>query len=393
MIARLFVGVLAVIIMGCGGDSDPPATSSEKGGRPQDAIKIGFLGPLSGDNASSGTDLLNAATLAADEINEAGGVLGRQIELVPVDDACDPATATAAAEKMLGAGIVGVTGGYCSGAAIPASDVLHRHGIPYIVMATNPAVTERGLNTVFRNVGRDDRQGVFAAKFLAGPAEARKLAILHNDSTYAKGLAEHTRTANGDLELGMEIVFFDAIASGQPDYRAALRRVQQSGADTLYFTGYAAEAGIIVRQAKELGLAARLIGGDATNEPIVIKTAGPASEGYIVTTAPLPEFLPGATTFITAYTERFGTEPGPFSVYEYDAVKLLANAVTQAVSTDPKDVGEALRRTRSGGITGEVAFDAKGDRETIFHLTAIVRDGKFRPHKKLGASGTWVDAL
>jgi branched-chain amino acid transport system substrate-binding protein len=393
LIARVCIGVLAVVMMGCGGDSDPPSSSGEKGDKPQAAIKIGVLGPLSGDNAGSGTDLLNAATLAADEINAADGVLGRRVELVPVDDACDPAMATAAAQKLLGIGIVGVTGGYCSGAAIPESDVFQPHGIPYIVMATNPAVTERGRNTVFRNVGRDDRQGVFAAQFLAGPAEVKKLAILHNDSTYAKGLAEHTRTANLDLKLGMEVVFFDAIAPGQADYGAALRKVQQSGADTLYFTGYAAEAGIIVRQAKELGLTVRLVGGDATNEPIVIKTAGPASEGFIVTTAPLPEFLPGATAFITAYTERFATEPGPFSVYEYDAVKVLANAVTQAVSTDPRDVAEALRTTRYGGITGEVAFDAKGDRETVLHLTAIIRDGKFQPHKKFGASGNWVDAL
>ena len=392
MIARLLVGILAALVVGCGGDSESPSTTSEKSGQPQDVIRIGVLVPLSGDNMSSGVDLLNAATLASDEINAAGGVLGRRIELVPVDDACDPQKATAAAQNLLVSGVAGVTGGYCSGAAIPESEVLHPQGIPYIVMATNPAVTERGLNTVFRNAGRDDRQGIFAARFLAGPVGTRKLAILHNNSTYAKGLAEHTRTANGDLKLGMQIVFFDAIASGQPDYRAALTKIKESGADTLYFTGYAAEAGIIVRQAKELGLGVRLIGGDATNEPSVIKTAGSAAEGFIVTTAPLPEFLPGATTFITAYTERFGAGPGPFSVFEYDAVKVLGTAITQAVSTDPRDVGEALRTTRYGGITGEVFFDAKGDRETIFHLTAVVRDGKFRPHKKLGASGNWVDA-
>ena len=390
MRARLLIGGLA-LLMGCGGGPDSES-SGEKSGKPQDVIKIGVLGPLSGDNASSGVDLRNASTLASDEINAAGGVLGRRVELVPVDDACDPQKATGAAQQLLGSGIVGVVGGYCSGAAIPESDVFHPKGIPYIVVATNPAVTERGLDTVFRTAGRDDRQGIFAARFLAGPAGARRLAILHNDSTYAKGLAEHTRTANSDLELGMQVVFFDAIVPGKDDYSSALTKIKQSGADTLYFTGYASEAGIIVRQAKELGLAVRLLGGDATNEPIVIRTAGPAAEGFIVTTAPLPEFLPGATAFITAYTERFGGGPGPFSVYGYDAVKVLANAITQAVSTDPKDVSEALRTTRFGGITGEIAFDAKGDRETIVHLTAIVEDGKFRPHKKLGASGNWIDA-
>jgi branched-chain amino acid transport system substrate-binding protein len=392
LIARLLIGGLALILMGCGGGSDSESTSGQKSDKPHDVIKIGVLVPLSGANASSGVDLLNAAKLASDEINAAGGVLGRPVEIVPVDDGCDPQTATAAAQQLLGTGIVGVAGGYCSGAVIPETDVLHPKGIPYIVVATNPAVTERGLNTVFRNAGRDDRQGIFAAQFLAGPAGARRLAILHNNSTYARGLAEHTRMANSDLKLGMQIVFFDAIVPGEDDYSSALTKIKQTGADTLYFTGYASEAGIIVRQAKELGLAVRVIGGDATNEPIVIKTAGPAANGYIVTTAPLPEFLPGATTFITAYTERFGGGPGPFSVYGYDAVKVLANAITQAVSTDPKDVSEALRTTRFGGITGEIAFDAKGDRQTIVHLTAIVQDGKFRPHKKLGANGNWFDA-
>jgi ABC-type branched-subunit amino acid transport system substrate-binding protein len=190
----------------------------------------------------------------------------------------------------------------------------------------------------------------------------------------------------------MQIVFFDAISPGENDYGPTLTKIERSGADTLYFTGYASEAGPIVRQAKELGLVLRLIGGDATNEPTVVETAGPAAEGYVVTTAPLPEFLPGATAFINAYTGRFGGPPGAFSVYQYDAVKALAGAITQAVSTDSKDVAEVLRTTRSAGTTGEIAFDAKGDRQTIVYMTAIVADGKFRPHKKIGANGNSIDA-
>jgi ABC-type branched-subunit amino acid transport system substrate-binding protein len=389
----LLIASLAVILAGCGGGSDSGSASGEKGGKPQDAIKIGVLLPLSGENANIGADQLNAANLASEEINAAGGVLGRQIEIVPADDGCDPQTGTAAAEKLLGSGIVGVTGGYCSAAAIPETAVLQPKGIPYIALATNPALTERGLNTVFRISGRDDQQGIFAARFLAGPAGARRLAIVHNNSTYARGLAEHARMANSELKLGLEIVYFDAITPGEPDYGSALTKISRSGADTLYFTGYAPEAGVIVRQAKELGLPVRLIGGDATNEPTVIKTAGSAAEGFVVTTAPLPEFLPGATAFMNAYTGRFGGAPGAFSVYQYDAVKVLTDAITRAVSTDPQDVSEALRTTRYAGITGEIAFDAKGDRQTIVYLTAIVQDGKFRPHKKIGANGGWVDAL
>jgi ABC-type branched-subunit amino acid transport system substrate-binding protein len=336
--------------------------------------------------------MINAAKLAAEEINAAGGLLGRQVEILPTDDGCDPQTGTAAAQKLLVSGIVGVAGGYCSGATIPETAVLDPKGIPFVVAAaTNPAVTERGLRTVFRVVGRDDQQGPFAARFLAGPAGARKLAILHDNSTYAKGLAEQTRAGNADLKLGMQIVFFDAITPGERDYTSALTKIKGSGADTLYFTGYLAEAGLIVRQAKDLGLPVRLVGGDATNDPTVIRTAGPAAEGFIATTSPLPAFLPAAAAFSKAYTERYGSGPGPYSVYEYDAVKVLADAITRAGSTDSTKVVEALRATRYDGVTGQIAFDAKGDRQNAVYVTAIVRDGKFVPHKKLDDAGHWVD--
>jgi ABC-type branched-subunit amino acid transport system substrate-binding protein len=181
---RALIAGLAVILTGCGGDSD--SGSAEKRGQPQGPINIGVLLPLSGDNANIGADLLNATHLASDEINAAGGVLGRRVEIVPVDDGCDPQTGTAAAQRLLDSGIVGVAGGYCSAAAIPETVVLHPRGIPYLALATNPALTERGLNTVFRITGRDDQQGIFAARFLADPAGARRLAVLRINTTYSR---------------------------------------------------------------------------------------------------------------------------------------------------------------------------------------------------------------
>jgi branched-chain amino acid transport system substrate-binding protein len=160
----------------------------------------------------------------------------------------------------------------------------------------------------------------------------------------------------------------------------------------LYFTGYLGEAGLLVRQARELGLRIRLAGGDGTNDPAVIKTAGAAAEGYVATTAPLPEFLPGAAGFTKAFIERFKAAPGPYSVYEYDSIRVMADAITRAGSTDSAKIIEALRTTRYTGLTGEIAFDSKGDRQKTLYVTAIVLDGKFRPHKQLDASGGWVDA-
>ena len=385
--------VVCVLTLAACGGADSESRSNQNGGNATNAgtIRIGALLPLSGGNAEAGANMLNAAKLAADDLNAAGGVLGRQVEIVPGDDGCTPEMATAAAQKILATGIVGVAGGYCSGAAIPASAVTDSKGIPYISMATNPALTDRGLRTVFRITGRDDQQAIFAARFLAGPGGVKRLALLHDGSVYAKALAELTRSANEELKLGMPVVFFDAITPGQPDYRSTLMRIRASGADTLYFTGYQREAGVVLRQAKEAGLAIRIVGGDATNDPAVITAAGAAAEGFVATTAPLPAFLPSGEGFAQSYRERFGQAPGPYTMYEYDAVRVLANAIFWAGSADPKDIVEALRTTRHQGLTGEIFFDEKGDRQGAVHVTAIVRDGEFRPYKKLDARGNWVD--
>jgi branched-chain amino acid transport system substrate-binding protein len=384
--------VLALTACGGGDSTSAPGQDETKANNAPGTIKIGALLPLSGDNADLGVEMLNAARLAADDLNASGGVLGRRIEIVSEDDGCDAQTGTAAAQKLLASGIIGVAGGACSGAAIPETAVLDPHGVPYVsAFATNPALTEGGLRTVFRVVGRDDQQAAFAVRFLAGPGGAKKLAVLHDNTVYAKGLAELIRAANDQQKLGLQIVFFDAITPGQPDYRSILTEIKASGADTLYFTGYPPEAGVIVRQARELALPVRLTGGDGTSVPSVISAAGAAAEGFVATTAPLPDFLPSAGAFIQAYTERFGRGPGSYSAYEYDAVEVLANGIFWAGSTDPKDIVEALRTTRHHGLTGEIFFDEKGDRQTSVFVTAIVRDGKFQPYEKLDARGNWVE--
>jgi branched-chain amino acid transport system substrate-binding protein len=227
---RLLITGLVLALGACGGGGSESASGTDaKSGKGSGVIKIGALLPLSGDNTNSGTDMLNAAKLAVDDINAAGGVLGRRLEIVSADDGCDPQTGTAAAQKLLVSGIVGVAGGYCSAAAIPETAVLDPRGIPFIsAAATNPTLTERGMKTVFRTVGRDDQQGPFAARFLAGSLGAKKLALLHTNTVYSKGLAEQTRAANDALKLGMEIVYFDAITPGERDYSSALTKIKAS---------------------------------------------------------------------------------------------------------------------------------------------------------------------
>jgi branched-chain amino acid transport system substrate-binding protein len=188
----------------------------------------------------------------------------------------------------------------------------------------------------------------------------------------------------------MQIVWFDAITPGQSDYRATLNAIKVSGADTIYFTGYSNEAGVLIPQAKEVAPALRLTGGDATTD-LALQVAGPAADGFVATTSPLPGFLPRGDAFTQAYSQRFGRLPGAGSVYEYDAVRVLAGAIFSAGSTEPKDIVEALRTTRTDGLSGEISFDAKGDRQASVYVTAIVRAGGFKPYKKLNARGEWID--
>ncbi|TAL97744.1 MAG: branched-chain amino acid ABC transporter substrate-binding protein [Paraburkholderia sp.] len=353
-------------------------------------IKIGVPVPLSGSSANAGIDILNGAKLAAARINAAGGVLGKQIELVPEDDACDAQTAVQAAQKLVDAGVVAVAGGYCSSAALPELTTFHRAGISYVMDAsTNPKLTEMGYDNVFRTIGRDDEQGPFAAGFMKNSLHARRAAVINDNTTYAKGLADNTVEAL--KKEGVDVVYNDAITPGQMDYSPTLTHVASLKPDVIYYTGYFSEAGLLVKEARQLGLKMTLMGGDGTNDPTLMKTAGPAAEGMIITTAPLAQFLSGAHDFVDGYTKAYGQGPGPYSVYEYDAVGVTAKAIADAKSATPAAITAALHKISNyQGATGTIGFNAKGDRSKAVYITIIVRGGNFTPYQRQDASGHWV---
>ncbi|MFC4053783.1 branched-chain amino acid ABC transporter substrate-binding protein [Actinomadura syzygii] len=384
-VAAVGVGLLLVPLgAGCGdsGGSD--------GSGP---IKIGVPAPLSGDSASAGQDILAAAKVAAAEINKAGGVKGRKIDIVEADDQCSAQQGAQAAQKLLNSKVVAVAGGYCSGAAVPAIPIYGRRSVPFVMDAsTNPSLTDTGKGKVFRTCGRDDNQGLVAAKFMTGPLGAKRVALLHDNTTYAKGLAD--AAANSVKQAGGQVVYEDALQPGQSDYSPVLTRVASTKPDVLYFTGYFAEAGLLMKQRKQLGLKFTLMGGDATTDSTVLKTAGSAADGYIATTAPLAKDLPAAAGFVSAYKAANNADPGPFSVYEYDAVKVIAKAVGDAGSTDGEDLIAALHKIKDfPGITGPITFDQKGDRTDPLYITVQVQSGAFTAYKKLDKTGgTWVDA-
>lgn len=355
-----------------------------------DTIKFGVPVPLSGPYANAGIDIANGAKLAAEKINAAGGILGKQIEIVPEDDACDAQQGVQAAQKLIDSGIAVATGSYCSGAALPELVAFHRAGIPYVLdAATNPKLTSMGFDGVFRTIGRDDEQGPFAAAYISGYLHAKKAAVINDNTTYSKGLSDNTVAAL--KKDGVDVVYDDSITPGQMDYSAVLSHVASLNPDVIYFTGYFSEAGLMAKEAAALHLKPIMMGGDGTQDPTLIKTAGPGAEGYTCTTAPLPQFLSGAKDFVTDFTKQFGTAPGPYSAYEYDAVGVAAKAIAAAGSTDPAAVTAALHKTvHYAGITGDITFNSVGDRATAVYITVVVKNGAFTGGQKLDAAGKWT---
>ena len=343
-------------------------------------IKIGVPVPLSGGNAKMGNDISQAATLAVEEWNAKGGVLGRKLEIVAFDDACDAQQSVTAAHKLVDGGVVAVAGGYCSSAAIPASAVYHDAGVAFVADASsNPKLTDQGFENVFRVIGRDDQQGPYAAGFMMNTLKAKKIAIIHDNTLYAKGLADATKAAL-EGKPGVQVVFFDAVTPGEKDFSAVLTKVKSLSPDVTYYTGYYPEGGLIAKQFKDLGVPGKFMAGDANNDPTFISEAGPASEGVFVTSTPLPQDQSTAKSFIDRYKKRWNQDPGPYSALEYDAVNVVINAIKQSGSTDRAAIIKAITGTKNyQGATGAINFDKKGDRTSVLYITYIIKGGKFVP--------------
>src|SRR3984893_343520 len=303
----------AMLLAACGGGTSGPSNTSP--------ILVGITGPFTGAYADPGLAIRNAGELAIADINAAGGINGRQLKAVSEDDACDAQQGTQAAEKLLTEKIVAIVGGYCSGASIPESDILPRSGdLPFITAASsNPKFTDQGYDNVFRMVSRDDAEAPADVSFMKDYLKASKIAIMHDNTTYAKGVADSAKQAA--QSSGMTVTYFDAITPNQKDYTAALEKVATTKPDVLFYTGYYPEFGLLAKEYVALNPGYKLNGESATVDPSVIKVAGTAlnNAGITFTTLPTTEFIHNAQNdaFSKEYEKRYVTVPGDYSSYEY----------------------------------------------------------------------------
>jgi len=344
-----------------------------------DDIKIAVAGPVTGSNAANGEQMRRGGEQAVKDLNAKGGILGKKFALTIGDDACDPKQAVAVANKFAVTGISFVAGHFCSSTSIPASAVYADAGIIEISPAsTNPAYTEdpakKGWNNIFRVCGRDDMQGKAAGDYIAAHFKDKPVAIIDDKSTYGKGLADETRKAL--RAHGVTAAIYDEINAGDKDFSALVSKMKQANIAVIYFGGYYTEAGLIVRQSRDQGLKAPLVGGDALVTTEFWTITGKAGEGTLMTFSPDPRKIAAAAPIVAEFKKQ-NYDPEGYTLYTYAAVQAYAQAVTQAKSTNIDAVAKAMHSAKFDTVLGQISFDSKGDIVGLGYVMFEWHDGKY----------------
>ena len=348
-----------------------------------ETIKIGLMAPLTGSWASEGQGMKKIVELLAEQQNAKGGVQGRKITVVSEDDGGDPRTASLAAQRLTTQGVAAVIGTYGSAVTEASQAIYDEADIPQIANgSTAIRLTEKGFKKFFRTAPRDDEQGRMAAQTIA-KLGFRKVAILHDSTSYAKGLADE---ANALLkkQQGTEVVFFDALTPGERDYNAILTKLKGANPEVVLFTGYYPEAGLLMRQKKAMGWMVPFIGGDATNNADLVKIAGKeAAAGFYFLSPPQPQDLdtPEAKAFLADYQKKYNElPPSIWAVLAGDGFRVAVAAIGGAKSTDGAKIAQYLHQDLKNfsGLSGPIAFDAKGDREgEVYRVYKVDAEGNF----------------
>jgi len=326
----------------------------------QTEIKVGIAGPLSGSNLTHGEHQEIGAQKAFDHLNDKGGLLGKKIVVISVDDACEPRQATAVARQLVSEGVVFVVGHVCSACSLAVSKIYEKAGIIMISPAsTNPKVTDEGGPNVFRVIGRDDQQGTIAGDYLANNYSKSNIAIIHDGQAYGLGLAEFTKHQLN--KRGVTEVMFDSYTPEQKDYKLIVDKLVNKKTDVLYVGGYLTDIGIILRQAKKELPNLRLISSDALMDVEFLFVAGEAGEGTYFTFGPDMRLKPEARDVAAAIRDEDAYEPEGYTLYSYGAVQAWVQAVKQAGSLKPKAVIDALKAGSFDTVLGKIGFDEKGD--------------------------------
>jgi branched-chain amino acid transport system substrate-binding protein len=381
---------LALGVAACGPKEEPKKEAMKPAAPAGISVKIAHAGPLTGSIAHLGKDDENGVALAVAQLNEQKLMIdGKPVTFTmqSEDDQADPKTGATVAQKLVDAKVAAVIGHLNSGVSIPASEIYNKAGIPMISgSATNPTLTERGLKTVFRTVGRDDQQGPAIASYIAKELKGKKVAIVDDKTAYGEGIAnEVEKTLKADK---VSVVTRERTTDKETDFKAILTKIKAKNPDVVFHGGMDATGGPMLKQARELGIKATFAFGDGACTDEMAKLAGTAAEGMVCSQAGLPREA-ASPEFVKAFTAKYG-EIKQYAPYFYDATLAVGEAMKKANSVDPAKFTPEIFNVNFKGATGTVQFDAKGDRKdaemTIFKLTngkvvpiAIVKNGVTTP--------------
>ena len=360
------------------------ALTCAAGARADDIIKIGHVAATSGPIAHLGKDNENGARMAVDELNAKGVLIGGKryrVVLQAEDDAGDPKQGAAVAQKLVDAKVQGVVGHENSGTTIPASRIYHAAGIPQISpSASNPKYTRQGYNTAFRNIANDEQLGAALARYAVQAGKAKRIAVIDDRSAYGQGVADEFAKGIKRAGAGASIVAQQYTNDKASDFSAILTAIKASKPDLIFFGGMDAVGGPMLRQMKQLGMAVQFMGGDGLCSDSLARLAGDAMRDGQVICAEAggvePAQQKGMDDFRAAYRRKFGIGVETYAPYAYDALLTMVQAMQQAGSPEPARYLPVLAKIRHQGVTGNIAFDARGDVQDGVLTIYTFRGGK-----------------
>jgi branched-chain amino acid transport system substrate-binding protein len=373
---KLAVIAAAVALAACGKKEEAapeaaaaPAAAPAAAAAPagDNVIKIGHVGPTSGAIAHLGKDNENGARMAIEELNAAKPTINgapATFELLPEDDAGDPKQGVAAAQKLVDAKVAGVIGHLNSGTTIPASQLYNDAGIPQISpSATNPKYTRQGFTGAFRLVADDVHLGSTLGKYAVETLKGMNVAVIDDRTAYGQGVADEFE--KGVKAAGGTVVGREFTNDKASDFNAILTTLKAKKPDVIFFGGMDAVAGPMLKQMKSLGINAKFMGGDGICTAMLPELAGDGMADEQVYCAEAGgvegEEKAGMDTFRTDFKTKYDAEVQVYAPYVYDAVKVMVAAMVAANSSDPVKYLPELKKIQYKGVTGNIAFDEKGD--------------------------------
>ncbi len=366
VIAALLAGFACERRGGVGGDNDTGP------------IKVGYYGDLSGRTSNFGQSTKNGVMMAADEINRAGGINGRQIQILSEDDEGRPEKAATVVTKLIDQDkVIALLGEVASGNSLAAAPKAQAAKVPMISpSSTNPAVTQVG-DYIFRVCFIDPFQGEVMAKFAANTLHAKKAAIMEDfNSPYSRGLTEFFESSF--KKLGGQVITKQSYTQGDRDYKGQLTSIRSANPDVIYVPGYYGEVGVIAKQAKQLGINVPLLGGDGWDAPQLFELGGEALNGdYISNHYSVEDPSPAIQKFVGDFNSRYNIKPDALAALGYDAMRVLADAIKRAGTTNGPKLRDAIAATKDfPGVTGVITINS--ERNAVKSAVVLkIQDGKF----------------